>query len=188
MDFFQINRVPITPEMVARARAKATKTGQMNSKSFMKGRGNFVGFLGEEIFEAELGKRLRLRKEDEHTHDYRWFVDGKELILDIKTKKTTRPYVKEEYEASVVSYQIDGETQPVDFYVFCRIYFPPDGSDPPFGWILGKIKKSEFLAQSRFMKKGQYDPSNDYHVRNDCYNMRYSDMKRFPDFGYKIGA
>lgn len=187
MDFFKANRVPITPGMLARAKSKAQKTGQMNSKSFMKGEGNLVGFLGEEIFESELGKRLRLRKEDEHTHDYRWLVDGKELILDVKTKRTTCPYVKEEFEASVVSYQIDDKIQPVDFYVFCRIYFPRDGSDPPYGWILSKIKKADFLSRSKFLKKGEYDPSNDYYVRNDCYNMKYSDMGRFPDFGNKIG-
>lgn len=181
-DEYKNNRIQITKEMLDRARSKSSQCGWMNKKSFRKGDGNLVGFLGEEMIEHEFGKKFDLRKDDEYTHDFSCQIKGIPLRFDVKTKKTSVPYIDGDFEASIVSYQIDDGIQPVDFYVFCRVYFPKDGSDPPFGWIIGKISKRDFIANSTHFKKGEYDKSNDYYVQNDCYNIKYKDMSKFGDF------
>ena len=45
------------------------------------------------------------------------------------------------------------------------------------GWILGFMPKKEYLSKAKFLKKGEVDPSNNWTVSTDCYNLSISSLK-----------
>jgi hypothetical protein len=39
------------------------------------------------------------------------------------------------------------------------------------GWILGWLNKEDYFKAALFLKKGHIDPSNNWKVLTDCYNL-----------------
>ena len=150
--------VPITTQMIKNATEKAIECGHLNN-SITKGEGNFAGFLGEEIALNIIGGRL------ENTYHYD-LIDDKGKTWDIKTKRCTSA-PKDYYECSIAAFNTK---QKCDNYAFVRIEFK---NDKPTGraWFLGGYIKKNYFRDARFLKKGDYDPDNNYTVKADCYNL-----------------
>ena len=154
--------VPIRADMIERAERRAREMGILN-KSFMKGRGNVVGFLGEEIVLAALpGSRLA----DDYNYDIEW--EG--ARFEVKTKRTTAsplPY----YMCSVSDHNT---LQDTNNYIFCRV-LSQNGMFTK-GWVLGYIAKGDFFRRARFMRKGEKEGDNGYIVKNDCWSVRIDEL------------
>ena len=123
--------------------------------SILNGSGSLAGFIGEQIFMNVLGGEWK------NTYDYDVILSGKRI--DVKTKQTTvKP--KSYYDCSVASYNTK---QDCDAYAFVRVK-----KDLSVGWLLGIKPKDKYFKESTFMRKGEVDPSNNFTVRADCYNLR----------------
>jgi hypothetical protein len=155
-------KILITKEMFDRATER--DCGQMNRNSFMKGRGNIVGFLGEELVQS-LSPDFKLV--DGYDYDFEF----RGLKVDVKTKRQTVAFApKPDYEASIAQESLH---QKANCYIFCRVYQDPKTKEYPFGWILGAISKMRYFEMSRKLEKGQKDGNNGFVVVNDCHNLEY---------------
>ena len=126
-------------------------------RSITRGQGNVFGFLGELISLEVLGGI------HQNTMDYDILVDGQKI--DVKTKKTTvKP--KPHYDCSVADVT---RKQNCDYYAFVRVL-----SDQSVGWFLGVKKAEQYFTDARYIKKGDYDNSNGFTARANCYNMPIS--------------
>jgi len=98
---------------------------------------------------------------DFECHDYDIVVGSKRI--DVKTKQTTVAPLPH-YECSVAAFNT---RQKCDAYAFVRVL-----KDLSVGWFLGVSEKDQYFNTATFMKKGDIDPSNNFTVRADCYNLR----------------
>jgi hypothetical protein len=153
--------------MMRKAKIKADEMGTLNN-SIMDGHRNVVGFLGEEVALDVLGGTAS------NTFNYD-IIDAKLRTVDVKTKLTTVPPL-ENYDCSVAAYNT---TQECDCYAFVRIL-----KTKPVAWFLGYIKKEDYYNKATFMKKGEVDPSNNFTVRADCYNLKISELDSIPEIYY----
>ncbi len=162
--------VPLTPEMIERAKAKSKQMGRLNN-SIRKGAGNLVGFLGEEVvLEAWPGAT----SDNSYEHDI--LFDG--IRFEVKTKdRTVRPLL--DYDASVANFNA---RQQVPFYVFVSLQRNKDSIIPHMGYLMGIIPKEEYLRRSIHYHKGDIDHSNGWIVSADCYNLKYRWLTRLPVF------
>jgi len=48
--------------------------------------------------------------------------------------------------------------------------------DMSMGWFLGMIKKNDFFLKATEHKRGDYDPSNGFVFRADCYNLPIGEL------------
>jgi hypothetical protein len=154
-------QVEITHDMKVRAYHKALEMGEIRN-SITKGQGNIAGFLGEEIANAILDGTI------ENTKDYDLIHDG--LRYDVKTKRCTskpRPH----YECSIAAYNT---RQKCDRYLFVRVEWINDKVKR--AWILGWMDKKEYFEQAHKLTKGEIDPSNNFVVKADCYNIAIKDL------------
>ena len=161
-------KVEITPKMLKEAGLR--DTGAYGKTSFMNGKGNIPGFLGEYMVMSVLGDKCRLA--DEYDYD---IICSEGRTIDVKTKVTTvvpKPF----YEASIAETSLH---QKVDEYVFCRVFKDKAGTYT-HGWVIGKITKANYFKQAVFLKKNTIDKSNNYKVRASCYNLPYSKLNKFP--------
>ena len=154
-----VKRIDIDYEDVAKAKNLATELGHLNN-SITKGKGNIYGFIGELITAKFLNTKLS------NTYDYDLIHNG--IKLDVKTKKVSSE-PKNYYECSVANLNTK---QDCDAYVFTRVM-----NDLSRGWILGFMPKKEYLSKAKFLKKGEVDPSNNWTVSTDCYNLSISSLK-----------
>lgn len=151
-------QVEITDEMLLAAREKATEMGELNN-SILKGQGSLAGFVGEQVVMKILGGKW------ENTYDYDINVNN--VRIEVKTKQTTVQPLPH-YECSVAAFNIK---QNCDAYAFVRVL-----KDFSVGWFLGVMKKDEFFQKAKRLKKGEVDPSNNFTVRADCYNLRIDEL------------
>lgn len=156
--------VEITDDILLIARRKAEDMGRLN-KSIMRGEGNLAGFLGEECVKKYLGMELGT---EENTYDYDLIYLGERI--DVKSKRTS-VVPRSNHECSVAALNT---RQNCDYYVFTRVLY--DGDIPKKVYIMGFMKKGDYYDKARFLKKGDMDGSNSFIVREDCYNMFYSDL------------
>ena len=147
-------KVEITEDMVAAANNKAIEMGKLNN-SILNGAGNIAGFIGEQISLKVLGGQWN------NTYDYDIMVGDKRI--DVKTKQTTVTPLPH-YECSIAAFNVK---QKCDAYAFVRVL-----KDLSTGWFLGVLEKDAYFNAATFMKKGDIDPSNNFTVRADCYNLR----------------
>jgi hypothetical protein len=155
-----ITKIDITEEMIKNATFKATAMGNLNN-SILKGEGNLIGFLGEQIALSVLGGVGK------NTYDYD-LVTPNGTKVDVKTKKTTvepKPF----YDCSVAAFNIK---QKCNLYCFVRVK-----DDYTCGWFLGVYPKEDYFKDAVFLRKGDLDPSNKYTVKADCYNLKISSLK-----------
>ena len=154
--------VEIDKFLLKMARQKAEEMGKLNN-SITKGDGNIAGFLGEFIAAQEIGAEIS------NTYEYDLLVGP--TTIDVKTKRcTSKP--RDFYECSIAAYNTK---QKCDVYVFTRLLWlkaMPKAWER--GWLLGWLPKKEYFEKATFLKKGQVDPSNNYTVKADCYNLKIS--------------
>ena len=147
-------KVEITEDMIAAANNKAIEMGKLNN-SILNGAGNIAGFIGEQISLKVLGGQWN------NTYDYDIMVGDKRI--DVKTKQTTVTPLPH-YECSIAAFNVK---QKCDAYAIVRVL-----KDLSTGWFLGVLDKDAYFNAATFMKKGNIDPSNNFTVRADCYNLR----------------
>ena len=162
-----IIEVSFTEGMVVRAKEKAESLGKINN-SILKGKGNFAGYLGEEIVAAHIKADIISNDEGEEKYNHDLVLN--EEKIEVKTKRRTVP-PKDFYDASVAK---TSRHQNPDSYVFVSIQF--EGSEPVKAWICGSKKATEYFEQAVFYAKGDVDPSNGWKVSTDCYNLPYKDL------------
>ena len=144
-----MKRIDITGEDIKEAKLLANNMGTLQN-SITKGQGNVHGFLGEIITSKFLKSKLS------NTYDY-------DIIYNnIKTKRVTTP-PRDYYECSVASLNTK---QLCDIYVFTRVL-----KEMTKGWLLGYINKKDYFDKAVLLKKGDIDPSNNWKVKTDCYNL-----------------
>jgi len=149
-----ILEVVITQEMKKTALQKAEELPKLRN-SITSGGGNLVGFLGEEVAKFVLGGTLS------NTYDYDLVLDSGKTV-DVKTKKTGfEP--KPHYECSVAEYNTK---QKCDYYAFVRVDDQRDRA-----WFLGMYEKGAYYKDAKLLKKGDVDPSNNFVVKANCYNL-----------------
>ena len=154
-----MQEIEITLDMIDKARVKAKDMGRLNN-SILQGRGSVAGFIGEQIALHCLGGTW------ENTYEYDIILpDGSKV--DVKTKQTSVTPLPE-YDCSVANFNTKQEC---DMYAFVRVK-----GDLTVGWYLGSVTKEEYFKKARFMKKGDIDPSNNYKVRADCYNLKIKQL------------
>ena len=145
--------------MIDKARYKAEEMGKLYN-SILKGKGNIAGFIGEQVALECLGGTW----DNTYSHDIT-LDNGKKI--DVKTKQTSvAPLL--DFDCSVSNFNTKQEC---DAYAFVRVK-----NDFTVGWYLGSMNKKEYLETAIFMKKGDVDPSNNYTVRADCYNLKIKQL------------
>ena len=152
--------VPVTPEMLALATARAASLGQLRN-SIESGGGNLAGYLGELLIESQFDT-VRV---DDYDHDL--VVAGRRVDVKTKRQASTQPPPLY-YEASVACFNL---RQDCDEYWFCRV-----SNCYTVGWVCGWLTKAEFRERAVHHVAGSVDPSNNFTFKADCYNVRYSDL------------
>ena len=152
--------VTITDEMLLAARAKAVEMGKINN-SILKGGGNVAGFLGEQVAMSGLGGDWN------NTYDYDFTTEAGKRV-EVKTKQTSVKPLPH-YECSIAKFNTK---QDCDAYAFVRVL-----NDFSIGWFLGVLTKETYFDKANFLKKGDVDPSNNYTVKADCYNVRIDQLE-----------
>ena len=152
--------VTITDEMLLAARAKAVEMGKINN-SILKGGGNVAGFLGEQVAMSVLGGDWN------NTYDYDFTTEAGKRV-EVKTKQTSVEPLPH-YECSIAKFNTK---QDCDAYAFVRVL-----NDFSIGWFLGVLTKETYFDKANFLKKGDVDPSNNYTVKADCYNVRIDQLE-----------
>ena len=158
----------IKPELVKRAKKKARQMGTLNN-SITGGGGNDAGFLGEEVF-VDFIKTTKPHHKIIIDNSYDYDVIYPPFTGDVKTKRTNFP-VLPHYEASIANYN---PNQKCDIYIFVRVM-----NDYTKAYICGWIPKQEYFKKATFLKTGDYDPSNNWYCKADCYNLPYSELNGF---------
>lgn len=151
----------ITQDILDRAVSKSKEMGKLNN-SITMGEGNLAGFIGEEIVSKFIGGTI------DNTYDYDIVCKGK--TYDVKTKRCTSP-PKQFYDCSVAAFNVK---QRCDQYVFVRVQYKNNKYGP--AWILGCKNKKEYFEKARKLSKGEIDPSNNFVVKADCYNMSIDEL------------
>jgi hypothetical protein len=159
--------IATTPEILHIARRQAEAMGRLRN-SIRQGDGNFDGFVGEAAVKFLLGIPLEI---DQNTYDHDIVWHG--LSIDVKTKKTS-VIPEPHHECSVAAYNT---RQRCTHYVFTRVYYPAGLLMPQTTYIMGWTEKEEYFRRARFLRRGQLDGSNGFAVREDCWNLAYSDLR-----------
>lgn len=155
--------IQITPEMVQQAYDLGQRMGRLN-RSIMQGERNIAGFLGEIVFEQYYPESVRT-----NTYHHDFIFHG--APIDVKTKvRSARP--KPFFEVTIPAYHL----QNTHAYFFISLLQSNQRYTSAF--LLGWETSEEFLRKAKFMKKGQYDPSNDFLVREDCYNLPIHELRQ----------
>lgn len=147
--------------MLDSASERAKKLGVLRN-SFTKGKGNLIGFLGEEIVIAAGAKRL-------NTYDYDVILPNMKTA-DVKTQRCL--LVPTSGSGCFIFRK--AIKQKCQYYVFVRMH-----SSLKYGWILGKITKLKFFALAKVFKKGQKYPFTGRKVRVGCYGIPASLLEKF---------
>ena len=153
-----MKEVKVSRDMLVKARDKAVEMGRLHN-SILNGGGNLAGFIGELIVLKVLGG------EWSNTYDYDILL-GK-IKIDAKTKQTSVKPLPH-YECSIAKFNTK---QDCDYYAFTRVK-----KDFSVGWYLGVIDKHTYFDRAKYLQKGEIDPSNNFKVRTNCYNLAISEL------------
>ena len=159
--------INITQENIIEAKKLSEEMGKLNN-SITKGKGNIHGFLGE-IITANF-----LNVTTFNTYDYD--IVFNDIKIDVKTKRVNTP-PRNYYECSIADLNTK---QKCDVYVFTRIL-----NDMTKGWLLGYINKKDYFEKATFLKKGSIDPSNNWKVLTDCYNLPINKLEDIDNLKYE---
>lgn len=153
----------IKEKLVDLAKSKSREMGAIDG-SITGGKGNVAAFVGEYLARNVYGGKI------ENTYDYDLVLPNNKKA-DAKTKRTSVT-PQDYYECSIYA---GGEFQKCDIYIFVRVDL-----GARIGWVLGSIDKKEYFEKARFLKKGDYDPDNNFYVKHDCYNLPISGLIECP--------
>lgn len=160
----------VDDDMTQRAIIKDRQMGILNN-SIRNGEGNLAGFIGEEAV-------LRAWPGATSCNTFHHDIECDGIKYEVKTKdRTVAPRLS--YEASVANFN---STQTADFYVFVSLYRIKHTQDYVRYYILGIYPTSEYKKNCIFRKKGDYDPSNRYTVKADCFNLGHERLYRFENW------
>ena len=120
-----------------------------------------AGFLGEQVAMSVLGGDWN------NTYDYDFTTEAGKRV-EVKTKQTSVKPLPH-YECSIAKFNTK---QDCDAYAFVRVL-----NDFSIGWFLGVLTKETYFDKANFLKKGDVDPSNNYTVKADCYNVRIDQLE-----------
>jgi hypothetical protein len=158
--------IPISEAMIEEAKIKAKDIGILTN-SIRKGEGNVVGCIGQLSVLSAITEVITVE-----TYDYDLLTtEGKRI--EVKTKDRTvipRPH----YECSIAA---SNPNQTTDLYIFVSTH--RNGDTFKNAYILGYMCPSEYYNVAKFMKKGDLDPSNNFYVKADCYNVAIKDLNKF---------
>ncbi len=158
--------VPVTKKMNDEAEQRALSLGALTG-SIRHGMGNRVGYIGQIAVRDAIEGMKEL-----DTHDFDLVYDGTTPI-EVKTKdRTVRP--KPYYECSVAEMN---HSQNASFYVFVSVF--RHETEYKLAFILGYMQTSDYLQAAKHMKIGDKDPSNNFTVRANCYNLPIQALHRF---------
>ena len=161
--------VEITKEMIKKAKERSESMGVINN-SITRGRGNIAGFLGEEVVNNLISGQIV----DKYDYD---IIKG-DLKIDVKTKRCTSP-PKPFYECSIAK---TSDHQRCDAYIFVRIeWHKSKPNEWKTAWILGVMGRDEYFSKATFLNKGDVDPSNNFVVKADCFNLKISELNELND-------
>jgi hypothetical protein len=158
--------VPITPEIISFCKIRAQKLGALKN-SILNGGGNLAGYIGQEIV---LRSIKAMNREDTYDYDLTYLPSPLTVRVEVKTKDRTVP-PKPHYECSIGD---ANHTQQTHYYVFVSLLRKGDVYTDAY--ILGYIRAQEYFQNSRFMRAGELDPSNNFTVRADCHNLPISKL------------
>jgi len=156
----KIIEVPVTEDIRKIAYEKADEMGKLNN-SILKGKGNEVGFIGEEVIKNYIVNTFGGEIEEGNHYDYDFVHGG--IRYEVKTKQTTVT-PKSSYDCSIANFN---PNQKCDVYIFARLHEFWEKA-----WILGWMEKDEYFKNSVFLKKGEIDTSNNFIVKADCHNVK----------------
>lgn len=140
----------ISDTLWVQARKNSIKLGQLPN-SFTNGEGNLAGMIGELTVAKYLNVKL------DNTYDYDMIY--KDIKIDVKTKRTSvEP--KDYYLCTVPAKRL----QACDVYYFTRVL-----SNYSQVYLLGWIKASDFIDDSKLFLKGEQEPDTDFVFKQDCY-------------------
>lgn len=152
--------------------ARASGMGCL-ANSITGGRGNLVGFIGEEVFRLMHGGKYS----QENGEHYEWDIvmpSGK--TIDVKTKSCTG-VPRDTYNATVAKFNTN---QACDIYAFVRVEVGKRSKIPTGrAWYMGAIEKEDFYRDAIFYSAGDIDPESDlgWRFSADCYNMKYGSLR-----------
>jgi hypothetical protein len=153
----------ITPDMIREAKELAEQLGTLRN-SIRKGEGNLAGFLGEVCF---LKHYVDAHRDNDYNHDI--VIHNKRVEVKTKDRTVTpKPY----YECSIANYNTK---QLTDYYYFVSLL--REGTQYTKAYLLGYKTKDEYFKNAKFLKKGSIDPSNNFTVRADCWNLPISELE-----------
>jgi hypothetical protein len=161
--------VPISPELVERARQMADKVGKI-AGTFTDGEGMTAGFVGELLVCEHIGAVS--------ANTYQFDLDYRGLKLEVKTKRcNSQP--KSDYGCDVSCRNLK---QKADFYVFARVM-----NDFSVGWLLGVIGKTDFFMNAQFHEKGDRSFGG-FQYSASCLSIPVNKLKPFEELDIAAGA
>lgn len=166
MSIFFPQNCKVTPQLFASAKAQANQIPLLNN-SIRKGAGTLVGCIGEQGF-------LHLFPDSVSYNTYQHDIIWNDLKIEVKTKdRTVHPRL--DYDVSVANYNI---SQDADLYAFMSVYRNKFTDRYIRVHFCGFFPKKEYFEVARFLNKGDYDPTNDYYVQADCWNLSMRELER----------
>lgn len=149
-----MQKLLVNPVHREAARFEAEEMGAVHN-SILGGRGNAAGIAAELAVSGLIGAERR------NTKDYDLVTfDG--VTVDVKCKRTQ--YAPEpDFEASVAR---TSTHQKCDIYCFARILY-----NMSWVYVVGFYPKDLFFQDATPLRKGDYDPSNDFVVKWSCFNL-----------------
>lgn len=152
----------IPPEMLAKAVEEGKKLGELRN-SITRGEGNTAGLLGEMVAEVVTGY---VRS---NTRDYDLVNPNDPTdTADVKSKRCSSP-PEPHFSNSIAGYNTQ---QKCKKYVFVRVL-----RDYQTAWVCGELTKDEYFQKAVFIQQGQFDPSNNWRSKADCYNVLMEDLR-----------
>lgn len=159
-----MQRLLVGPDIRNAAQIEADKMGAVHN-SILAGRGNAAGIAAELVVSGLIGAERR------NTKDYDLVtVDG--VTVDVKCKRTQ--YAPEPaFEASVAA---TSSHQKCDVYCFARILYSMS-----WVYVVGFYPKDLYFRDAAYLRKGDYDPSNDFIVKWSCHNLPHHRLMTWED-------
>ena len=157
----------VTPEKIGQAMKMGKVIGKLRN-SIRKGSGNWIGCLGEIIVSDRIGGKIV----GTYNHD---ILKGDKKI-EVKSKERSVS-LKPHYEVSIA---VPSKHQHPDYYVFVSVQTAKGKAKQVE--IAGWMERDEYFKKARFLKRGDVDPSNNWKVLLDCYNLRIDELRPMSDF------
>lgn len=123
-----------------------------------------ISNLAEIIFSRTYPNAIRISDSD---YNADFVLKGRRVDVKVKERSV---FCNPNFEVSVEARQIDYNT---DWYMFYSY-----NSREQVMEFLGGMRKDEYVKKATLYRKGDIDPSNNWKVSVDCYNLKISQLNR----------